>query len=219
MKKWKLGIIGCGNIADVYVKNIQTFFENLEIKSCAAKHPESARRLAETYHIPHAVTVEDILADEEIEVVLNLTIPDVHYELNKKILMSGKHVYSEKPLAGSIEETDDLAETAKKMGKRIGCAPDTWFGSGIQTCRRLLKEGKIGTVTSFSANMLRPGVEIWHPQPHSSYTKGAGPILDMGPYYLTALIVMLGPVQEVHAFSLKDMDYRMIYSEIGRAHV
>lgn len=213
MKKWNVGIIGCGNIADVYVQNIQKHFDNLEIRSCAAKHLESAKRLAEKYHIPYAVSTEEILADPQIDVVLNLTVPDVHYELNKRILLANKHVYSEKPLAGSMEEVHDLRETAEKVQKRIGCAPDTWFGSGIQTCIKLIQENKLGEITSFSANMLRPGVEIWHPEPHSTYAKGAGPILDMGPYYMTALVAMLGPVQEVYTFSKRDADERLIYSD------
>lgn len=213
MKVWKAGIIGCGNIADVYVRNIQTYFKNLQIKSCAARHLEHARDLAEKYGIPQAVAVEEILADDDIDVVLNLTVPDAHYELNRRILMAGKHVYSEKPLAGNFEEAEDLAKTAETVGKRIGCAPDTWLGSGIQTCRKLLAEGAIGKVTSFSANMLRPGVEIWHPEPFSTYAKGAGPILDMGPYYITALVALLGPVERVYAFSVRDEEKKQIYSE------
>ena len=213
MRRWNVGIIGCGNIADIYVINIQTYFQNLQIRSCAARHLEIARRLAEKYGIPHAMTVEEILADGEIDVVLNLTVPDVHYELNRRALLAGKHVYSEKPLAGNYEEVQELAKLAGQMGKRIGCAPDTWFGSGIQTCRKLLDEGAIGKVTSFSANMLRPGVEIWHPEPWSTYAKGAGPILDMGPYYVTALVALLGPVERVYAFSIRDEEKKRIYSK------
>ena len=137
MRRWNVGIIGCGNIADIYVINIQTYFQNLQIRSCAARHLESARRLAEKYGIPHAVTVEEILADGEIDVVLNLTVPDVHYELNRRALLAGKHVYSEKPLAGNYEEVQELAKLAGQMGNRIGCATVTWFGSGIQTCLNL----------------------------------------------------------------------------------
>lgn len=213
MKVWNVGIIGCGNIADIYVINIQKYFRNLQIRACAALHLEHARRLTEKYSIPLAVTVEEVLADKEIDVVLNLTVPDAHFELNRRILLAGKHVYSEKPLAGNFEETRELAKLAQQMGKRIGCAPDTWFGSGIQTCKKLLEDGAIGKVTSFSANMLRPGVELWHPEPFSTYSKGAGPVLDMGPYYVTALVALLGPVEKVYAFGVKDEEQKKIYSD------
>lgn len=216
MRIWNVGMIGCGNIAEIYVTNIQTYFKNLRLCACAARHRERAEAFAEKHGIPRAVTVEELLADETIDVVLNLTVPDAHYALNRRILLAGKHVYSEKPLAGTFEETQDLAETAKEAGKRIGCAPDTWFGNGIQTCKKLLEEGAIGKVTSFSANMLRPGVELWHPEPYSTYTRGSGPLLDMGPYYLTALVALLGPAERVYGFGLKDEEKKRIYSEPHR---
>ena len=220
MKKWKIGILGCGNIADIYVINIQTYFSNLEIISCAALHLKHAQRLAKKYGIAKAYTKEEMLLDPEVEVVVNLTVPSAHYMLNKEILLAGKHVYSEKPLATSCSEIEDLIEISKMQDKKIGCAPDTWLGEAIQTCKALIEQGEIGKIVSVTANLMNHGVESWHPSPEAYYKKCGGPILDMGPYYITALVGMLGPVKRVHAFSNRGLCERVVYSEpLKGAHI
>ncbi len=211
-KKWNIGILGCGNIADIYILNIQKYFKNICIVACAAKHIENAKKFAIKYEIPKAVTVDEMLMDSEIEVILNLTVPNVHFDLNCKILQAGKHVYSEKPLALSLEEINILKQISEKTGKRIACAPDTWLGESIQTCMQMIQENRIGRIVSFTANLMNHGVESWHPSPYAYYKEGGGPVLDMGPYYITTLVALLGPVAEVKAYKNKGLDVREIYS-------
>lgn len=192
-----IGIIGCGTISDVYLTNITKHYHNVKIIACADMLFDKAEAAKEKYGLPKACTVEELLADPEVELVVNLTIPAAHYEINMKALNSGKHVYCEKPLALSTKEAKETVLLAKEKGLLACSAPDTFLGAGIQTCRKLLDEGRIGKPIGFTANMVAPGHELWHPAPEFYYKKGGGPMMDMGPYYITALVSLLGPVKRV----------------------
>lgn len=197
MKKVKIGIVGCGNISSIYLSNCTKVYENLEVAACADLLPERAKAKAEEYGVPRACTVEELLADPEIQIVLNLTIPKAHAEICLAALKAGKNVYVEKPLAVTREDGKKILEMAAEKGLRVGCAPDTFLGGGIQTCIKLIEDGWIGQPVAATAFMTCHGHESWHPDPEFYYKKGGGPMFDMGPYYLTALIAMLGPVRRV----------------------
>ena len=192
----KVGVIGCGNIADIYFKNSKQYFNNFEIVACADIKEEASKSFAEKYNV-RQLSVEDMLADSEIEFIINLTIPNVHYEVSKSILESKKHSYSEKPLSIEFDDGKKLNELAENNNVYVGCAPDTFLGAGIQTARKLIDDNAIGKVQLGSISMAVPGHEIWHPNPDFYYQYGGGPILDMGPYYFTALVNLLGPVVNV----------------------
>ncbi|MDC0194797.1 Gfo/Idh/MocA family oxidoreductase [Alphaproteobacteria bacterium] len=194
----KVGVIGCGNIADRYIKNSKLFFNNFEIDACADIKEEASKSFAEKYNVRH-LSLEDILVDKEIELIINLTIPNVHYEVSKSILESKKHSYSEKPLSIEFDDGKKLNDLAKENNVYIGCAPDTFLGAGIQTARKFIDDNKIGNVQLGSISMAVPGHEIWHPNPDFYYQYGGGPILDMGPYYFSALVNLLGSVKTVES--------------------
>ena len=190
-----VGIIGCGNIFPAYATGCSKF-RMLSLKSCADLNPDAARSRAEAFQIA-AVSIEEILGDPSIDLVINLTVPKVHAKVSRKILQAGKHVYSEKPLAIDLQDGNAMMELAAQKGLRVGCAPDTFLGAGLQTSRKMIEDGWIGRPLSATAFMLSPGPESWHPNPSFFYQKGAGPMLDMGPYYITALVHLLGPVKAV----------------------
>ncbi len=196
-RKYKVGMIGCGDISGAYLTAAHTF-PNIEIAACADIRMDAANSKADEYHIK-AVTVDELLADKEIEIILNLTTPQAHTEVNLKALNAGKHVHCEKPLAVEKEEGKKVITLAKEKGLLVGCAPDTFLGGGHQTCRKLIDDGVIGKPVAGTAFMMLHGHESWHPNPGFYYLKGGGPMLDMGPYYLTALVNMLGPVKRVSA--------------------
>ena len=202
----KVGIIGCGNISDAYFNAAKTF-KQLDYALCADLDIEAARSKAET-HGCRAVSVEELLNDKDIEIVLNLTTPQAHAEVNTMALNAGKHVYTEKPYALSIEEGAAVLALAEKQNLRTGCAPDTFLGGGIQTVRKLIDENWIGTPISGTAFMMCPGHESWHPNPAFYYLKGGGPLFDMGPYYITALVNLLGPVKKVTAIADRGFEKR-----------
>ena len=218
-QKTGVGVIGCGTISDVYLTNIKEHYHNLEVIACADMYPEKAEQTKEKYGIPTACTPEELLADEKIEIVLNLTVPAVHYQINMQILNAGKHVYCEKPLALSLEEADTIVNTAREKGLLAVSAPDTFLGAGAQTCRKLLDEGTIGRPVGFTANMVAPGHELWHPAPAFYYKKGAGPMLDMGPYYITALVSLLGPIQRISCFAVAGKTCREIQGKMVETEV
>jgi predicted dehydrogenase len=195
-RKTKVGIVGCGKISSVYFEAGQKF-DAIEIIACADLKLELARASAEKYRVPSASGVEELLADPQVEIVINLTIPAAHATVGIAALRAGKSVYNEKPLAVSRDDAREMLRIASERNLRIGCAPDTFLGGGLQTCRQLIDEGAIGEPLGASAFMLSPGVEAWHPSPDFYYQTGGGPLFDMGPYYLTALISMLGPVRRV----------------------
>ncbi len=197
MPTTKIGVIGCGNICGIYFKNIERF-ENLEVKACADLLADVAETKAGEFKCA-ALSVDELLADPAIEIVLNLTIPTAHFEVAMRAVEAGKHIYSEKPIALSLDEARQLNEAARRKGLRVGNAPDTFLGGSHQTCRKLIDDGWIGEPVSAEAFMLSHGMEHWHPNPEFFYKKGGGPLLDMGPYYITALVNMMGPVRRVTA--------------------
>ena len=210
--KIKVGVIGCGRISHIYLQAPQTF-SILDIVNCTDLDMELARAQAERYHIPRVSSVEELLADPEIELVINLTIPRAHAEVGLAVIGAGKALYSEKPLATSREQGRQILEAAQAQEVRVGCAPDTFLGGGFQTCRQLIDEGAIGTPVAANAFMLSHGPENWHPNPDFYYQPGAGPLFDMGPYYLTALIALLGPIRRVTGTATATFPERMITSE------
>ena len=197
MRKIKVGVVGCGNISGIYFKNLSQLFDNVEVVACADLIREKAVAKAEEFGVPKVCTTEELLADPQIEIVLNLTIPIAHASVCLAALEAGKHVHVEKPLAITREDGEKILKTAKAKGLLVGCAPDTFLGGGIQTCRKLIDDGWIGEPVAANAFMMGHGHESWHPDPEFYYKAGGGPMFDMGPYYLTALINLMGPVKRV----------------------
>jgi predicted dehydrogenase len=194
-----VGIVGCGVISRRYAKNAAEF-STFEIVSCADLDPARAEALAAEHGLAVA-TVDGLIADPDVDVVLNLTPAGAHAAVTRAALAAGKHVYSEKPLAVSAAEAGELVLEAERRGLRLGCAPDTFLSGAYETARRLLDEGAIGAPLAVSAAMLAGGQETWHPDPDIFFVDGAGPLLDMGPYYLTAIVALLGPVRRVAGFA------------------
>jgi Predicted dehydrogenases and related proteins len=213
MEKTNIGVIGCGVIANVYLNNIKKFYKHLKVVACADIFAEKAKAMAQKYDIETVYTVAEILMAKEVDIILNLTIPAVHYELNKKAILNKKNIYCEKPLALKVKDAIELKELARENGVMLGCAPDTFMGTALQTCRRLIDEGWIGTPIGATANMVNHGPETWHPAPDFFYQEGGGPLLDMGPYYITALVSLLGPVARAGCFMTKGFAKRKIYSQ------
>ncbi len=212
MKTSGIGIIGCGNISKIYAEAGKKF-EAMDIVACADLDLERAVALAQEHQIPKAVTPAELLEDADIDIVINLTVPAVHGDIAMQAIRSGKHVYNEKPLAMKRREAREFIGLAREKKLRVGCAPDTFLGAGLQTCRRLIDEGAIGVPLGANAFMLSRGVESWHPNPEFFYKKGAGPLFDMGPYYLTALTSLLGPVCRVSGSARISMPTREITSQ------
>ena len=197
MDRTRVGIVGCGTVSGIYLSNLAKKFGNVEVAAVADLVPERARARAAEHRVPRACSVEELLADPAIEVVLNLTVPQAHVEVTLQAIAAGKHVYTEKPLSISLREGERILALARKKGVRVGAAPDTFLGAGIQSCIRLINEGAIGVPVAASAFMTCHGHESWHPDPAFYYAQGGGPVFDMGPYYFTALIALLGPAQRV----------------------
>ncbi|MBL8160667.1 MAG: Gfo/Idh/MocA family oxidoreductase [Anaerolineae bacterium] len=196
--KIKVGIIGTGNISPAYFKGCRAF-DILDLVACADIDLEKARHAQQEYNIPKVYSVEDLLADPEIQIVINLTIPAVHAGVSLSILQAGKHVYSEKPFAVKLEDGQKILQLAQEKGLRTGCAPDTFMFGPHQTCRKLIDDGAIGQPVAASAHMASHGPEAWHPNPDFFYQVGGGPLFDMGPYYITCLVNLLGAVKRVAA--------------------
>lgn len=185
----------------------------LDVVACADLLKARAKAKAKAHAIPRACSVPRLLADPRIEIVVNLTTPDAHAEIALAVLQAGKHVYNEKPLAVTREDGARILGIAKEKGLIVGAAPDTFLGGAIQTCRKLIDEGRIGKPVAAAAFMLNHGHEHWHPDPEFYYQPGGGPMFDMGPYYLTALVSLLGSVQEVGAFAATTFAERTITSQ------
>ncbi|GGJ21521.1 Gfo/Idh/MocA family protein [Deinococcus roseus] len=209
--KHAIGIIGAGNISSIYLENAARF-RNTRVLALADLNLDRARSQAEKYGVPQVLTVQELLAHPEIEAVVNLTIPAAHADIALQAIRAGKHVYNEKPLSIKLDEARTLLEEAKARNLRVGCAPDTFLGGGLQNARKLLDDGTIGEVIGFHAAMLSRGPEKWHPDPEFFYQPGAGPLFDMGPYYLTAIAALLGPVHSVSGFSRASFPERTIGS-------
>ncbi|CAN5395061.1 Gfo/Idh/MocA family oxidoreductase [soil metagenome] len=212
MSKTTIGIVGCGNISKIYAEAGKKF-ENLDIVACADLDLDRAKALAETHGIPNALSVSDLLANPNIELVINLTVPAAHAEIAVRALKKGKHIYNEKPLALRRREAREMLDLARQKKLRVGCAPDTFLGGGLQTVRKLIDEGAIGVPVGGAGFMLSRGPESWHPNPDFFYKKGAGPLFDMGPYYLTAFTTLLGPVKRVTGSARTTFEKREITSQ------
>ncbi len=206
-----VGVIGCGNISGIYLQTARRL-EILDVVACADLDLERARARAAEYDVPRACTVEELLADPAVDLVINLTVPAAHGEVGLMALEAGKSLYNEKPLAIDREDARRLLERARQRGLLLGGAPDTFLGAGLQTCRKLLDDGWIGAPVAATAFMLGHGAESWHPDPAFFYQRGAGPMLDMGPYYLTALVTLLGPVRRVTGSTRASFPERTITS-------
>jgi predicted dehydrogenase len=207
MKKVKVGVIGCGNISNAYLSAAKKF-DILEVKSCADINMDAANAKAAEHGIT-AVTVDQLLADKDIEIVINLTVPKVHTEIGLRAVEAGKHVHSEKPLAISYEDGKKLIKAAARKGLLVGCAPDTFLGGGFQTCRKLIDDGWIGRPVAGASMFMGRGPEPWHPNPFFFYQTGGGPMLDLGPYYVTALVHLLGPAKRICAMTGKAFKERV----------
>lgn len=195
----RIGIIGAGNISGIYLKNLTGLFaDRVQLLGCADLSAERAAAAAEKHGLPKRYpNPEALIADPEIDLVVNLTIPAAHFSVCMAAVEAGKHVYVEKPLCAEIAEAARLLARAEAKGVRVGCAPDTFLGGGLQTCRKLIDDGAIGVPVAATAFMACRGHEGWHPAPEFYYQKGGGPMFDMGPYYLTALVSLVGPMARV----------------------
>jgi predicted dehydrogenase len=205
-----VGIIGCGNISATYLELIP-MFRNIAVVAVADISMAAAQARANAFDVP-AQTVKDLLANPEVSIVLNLTVPAVHYKVTKQALLAGKHVYSEKPLTLTMAEAKDLQAIAKRRKLQVAAAPDTFLGGSHQMIRKLIDDGAIGKVASGTAHILSQGMEHWHPNPHFFFKPGGGPILDMGPYYIANLVNLVGPVKRVAALAATPRKERMISS-------
>lgn len=197
MERVKVGIIGCGMISEIYLSNMTTIFSDaLEVTACSDLIIEKAKEKAEKYNIK-ALSVDEMLLSEDVELIINLTIPVVHAEITKAALLHGKHVYSEKPLAINVSDGEELVRIAREKHLLLGCAPDTFMGGGLTKCFELMEQGAIGTPISMEGCMVGSGPESFHPAPESFYREGGGPLLDMGPYYVTTMLHFLGKARSV----------------------
>jgi len=201
-----IGLIGCGNIAETYFRS-QKYFNNINFVACADINIDAAKRCAKEYNIK-ALKVEEILNDDEVDIILNLTIPQAHYEVSKKVLESEKHVYSEKPMSIKFSQAQELLDLANNKNLYIGNAPDTFLGGGGQLARQKIDEGEIGKILTGNFIFAFPGVQTFHPNPESWFDKGGGPVIDMGPYFFTTLVNLLGPAKNVRSRGKKFSDKR-----------
>jgi predicted dehydrogenase len=206
-----IGIIGCGNICETYIRGLGKW-PSVRVVACADRNPAAASAMSAKHGLA-AVSADTLLADPEIQIVLNLTVPNAHAEVSRAIISAGKHVYSEKPLATSLTDALALVEKAAACGVRIGCAPDTFLGGGHQAARCLIDAGQIGRVIGGAITMATPGMERWHPNPTLFFQRGGGPTLDMGPYHITQVVNLLGPVRRVTAIATRGFAVRTISSQ------
>lgn len=214
MKKLRVGIIGLGKISGIYLENLTKMFSNtVELVGVVDLVAERSAAVAEQYKVKRYADAEELLGDPSIDLVLNLTTPQSHYNLCKRALEAGKHVYVEKPLSLTVEQAGELVDLAGEKQLLLGGAPDTFLGAGIQTCRKLIDDGWIGRPIAASAFMMNHGHESWHPDPEFYYKRGGGPLFDMGPYYITAMVNLLGPVDSVTGYAQKSFERRTITSE------
>ncbi len=212
MDRVRVGVIGCGAISAAYFKNARNL-PILEMAAVADLNMDAAHAKAAEFGIPRALSVEALLADPDIELVLNLTVPKAHAPVALQALAAGKHTYHEKPFGVTREEGLAILSAAAGADRHVGCAPDTFLGAGVQTARKLIDEGAIGHPVAFTAFMLGRGPEPWHPSPEFYYEVGGGPMFDMGPYYLTALLNLLGPVKRISGAATIAIPERTITSQ------
>ena len=211
MRKVGIGVIGCGVISNAYLKAAQRF-PVLDIKAVADMRSEAAEKRGAEFGVP-GMRVDQMLKRDDIEIVVNLTVPLAHTDVSLAVLNAGKHVHSEKPLGVNVVEARKVMDLAAQKNLRVGCAPDTFLGGGHQTARKLIDDGAIGTPVAGSAFFMCPGHERWHPAPGFYYLRGGGPMLDMGPYYITDLVQLLGPVASVMGSTARPKSERLVTSE------
>ncbi|MDR2750357.1 MAG: Gfo/Idh/MocA family oxidoreductase, partial [Clostridiales bacterium] len=200
MPQTNVGIVGCGVISGIYLDNITSRFKGVKALSCADMDSSKSAASASKYGLKQE-SVSELLANPDIDVVLNLTTPLSHKEISISALRAGKHVFSEKPLGATFAEASEIIDEADRLGLRVGCAPDTILGAGLQTAFEAVRSGSVGDPVAASAFFFCPGHELWHENPAFYYLPGGGPVLDMGPYYFTALVSALGPAKRVCAMS------------------
>jgi predicted dehydrogenase len=210
-EKIKVGIVGCGNISPAYFKGC-ALFDILDVVACADMDMERARARATEYNV-QALSVDELLAHPEIRIVVNLTTPQSHAPVSLAAIAAGKNVHEEKPFALRREDGEKILAAAQEKGVLVGCAPDTFLGGGIQTCRKLIDDGVIGEPVAATAFMAIHGHESWHPNPEFYYHKGGGPMFDMGPYYLTALVNLIGRITRVTGSTRRTFSQRTITSK------
>ena len=214
MEKVRVGVVGCGAISGIYLQNMTSVFsEILQVACCADLDPARAQGQAEEFPGVKAVSTDQMLADPDVQIVVNLTIPNAHADVAVAAVRAGKSVYNEKPLTITRQQARELLAAAKAKNVLVGCAPDTFLGAGYQTCRQLIDEGRIGKPLAASACFVCRGHERWHPSPEFYYKKGGGPMFDMGPYYLTALVSLLGPAARVAGLTAMSFPTRTITSQ------
>lgn len=204
-----VGILGPGNISGQYLETLEAA-PDVEVRFIAARRPDAAAQCAARYGVPRWGSLDAMLADDSVELVVNLTTPQAHAETTRRLLECGRHVWSEKPLGVTLTEAQELLALADRVGVRLGCAPDTILGKGLQTALGQLRAGRIGAPTSAFACLQYGGPDLWHPNPAFLFAHGAGPVLDVGPYYVTALVQALGPVARVTARGLRTHDSRVV---------
>jgi predicted dehydrogenase len=207
-RKLGLGIIGCGNISTTYF-SLAPLFRGIEVRACADIKVAAAEERAQAYGV-RAETVDGLLRADDVDVVVNLTFPTVHYEVSRLAVDAGKHVYSEKPFVLDVEEGLDLKQRADEQGVRVGSAPDTFLGGAHQLARHLIDAGEVGKIVGGTCHVMSHGMEHWHPNPDFFYQPGAGPVLDVAPYYVANLIQLIGPVRRVVALAATPQKERTI---------
>ena len=208
----RVGIVGVGAISGIYIQNLKRFRET-EIVAVADLDLERARSKATAEAIPTACRPDELLRRDDIDIVLDLTVPKAHFDVAHAALTHGKHVYNEKPLTIEVAESQELLELARDKGLLVGCAPDTFMGASLQSCRALIDDGAIGEPVAAQGFMLSRGHETWHPSPEFYYERGGGPMLDMGPYYVTAFLSLLGPARAVSGMVKSSFSQRTITSQ------
>ena len=199
MQEFGVGIIGCGNISAAYL-NLAPLFNFIEIRAVADLNTEAAQARADEYSV-RADTVEDLLAAKDVDIIINLTTPAAHFSVTKSILEHGKHAYSEKPFVLTLEEGERLQKLAQEQGLRVGSAPDTFLGGAHQAARKAIDNGEVGEIIGGTCHVMSHGMESWHPNPDFFFQPGGGPILDLGPYYISNLVQLIGPVKAVTAMA------------------
>jgi predicted dehydrogenase len=214
MSVQRIGIVGIGNISGIYLKNLNGMFaKRVKVTAVTDLIEERAAKASADYGIPHIKKTTDLINSPDVDIILNITEPYNHYGVALEAVKAGKHVYDEKPLCAEREEAQEVLKAAAANKVRVGGSPDTFLGAGIQTCRKLMDDGWIGRPVAAVAFMVNHGHEHWHPGPEFYYKQGGGPMYDMGPYYLTALVNLLGPVSRVSGSVKKSFDTRTITSE------
>ena len=212
------GVIGCGNFCEAYLSTLGVKYKNVRPVCCSDLVVERAEKVAAEYNI-RACTTEEMLKDPEVDIVLILTTPQSHYALSKMALNAGKHVYCEKPMSLNVEQANEIVALAEEKGLYVGNAPDTFLDGALQTCRKLIDDGEIGDIIGVTANFVGPGHEIWHPHPDFYYQVGGGPVLDMAPYFLTALVSLVGPIEELYCYGVTGFKERILQDRVIKPEV